>query len=94
MSKFIWFNIKTNKDCTGLFLQVEDDFQEEIKTIAKANDFLKKHSKVTIQLRITINNKKNKRTLHFILFIINISQGSKPTQARSLEDISLQRFFY
>lgn len=65
MSKFIWFNIKTNKDCTGLFLQVEDDFQEEIKTIAKANDFLKKHSKVTIQLRITINNKKNKKNFTF-----------------------------
>ena len=65
MSKFIWFNIKTNKDCTGLFLQVEDDFQEEIKTIAKANDFLKKYSKVTIQLRITINNKKNKKNFTF-----------------------------
>ena len=37
MNKFIWLNIKTNKDCTGLFLQVKDEFQEEIKTIAKAN---------------------------------------------------------
>lgn len=65
MSKFIWFNIKTNKDCTGLFLQVEDSFQDEIKTIAKANEFLKRNNKVTIQLRITIDNKKNKKNFTF-----------------------------
>lgn len=65
MSKYIWLNIKTKKDCTGLFLQVDDNFNEEIKTIKKANDLLQKTNKVTIQLRVTADNKKNKKNFTF-----------------------------
>lgn len=65
MSKFIKLNIDTKKDLTGISLKVEDDFNEEIKTIKSATKFLKDRGNITIQLRIRVNNKRNKKMFTF-----------------------------
>ena len=41
MSKFISLNID-KLNCSGLFLQVDDNFTAEIKTSKQADDLLKK----------------------------------------------------
>jgi integrase len=65
MSKFIKLNINTKKDLTGISLKVEDSFQDDINTISNGTKFLKDRSKITIQLRITVNNKRNKKMFTF-----------------------------
>lgn len=39
MSKFLKLEIK-QKNCTGLYLKVEDDFQKELKNITDINKYL------------------------------------------------------
>ena len=62
MSKFISLNID-KLNCTGLFLQVDDNFTAEIKTLKQANDLLKKQKEMKIQLRTKIDGKREKKNL-------------------------------
>lgn len=64
MSKFILLNVK-DYSRVGLYLQVEDNFNEEIKNITQANKFLKKYNQMKIQLRTKINNKRGKKNFTF-----------------------------
>lgn len=64
MSKFISLNIE-KINCTGLFLQVEDNFTAEIKTSKQADDLLKKQKEMKIQLRTKIDGKRGKKNFTF-----------------------------
>ena len=64
MSKFILLSIE-KANCTGLFLQVDDNFSDEIKTIKDANDLLKKQKEMKIQLRTKIVGKRGKKNFTF-----------------------------
>lgn len=64
MSKFISLNID-KFNCTGLFLQVDDNFTAEIKTSKQANDLLKKQKEMKIQLRTKIDGKRGKKNFTF-----------------------------
>ena len=64
MSKFLKLEIK-QKNCTGLYLKVEDDFQKELKNITDINKYLKDNQTVTLQLRQKIENKRGKKNFTF-----------------------------
>jgi integrase len=64
MSKFLKLEIK-QKNCTGLYLKVEDDFQKELKNITDINKYLKDNQTVTLQLRQKIDNKRGKKNFTF-----------------------------
>ena len=64
MSKFISLNID-KLNCTGLFLQVEDNFTAEIKTSKQADDLLKKQKEMKIQLRTKIDGRRGKKNFTF-----------------------------
>ncbi len=64
MSKFLKLEIK-QKNCTGLYLKVEDDFQKELKSITDVNKYLKDNQTVTLQLRQKIDNKRGKKNFTF-----------------------------
>ncbi len=55
MSKFLKLEIK-QKNCTGLYLKVEDNFQKELKNITDINKYLKDNQTVTLQLGVTTVN--------------------------------------
>lgn len=65
MSKFLKLEIK-QKNCTGLYLKVEDDFQKELKNITDINKYLKDNQTVTLQLRQKVDYKRGKK--NFIFF--------------------------
>ena len=65
MSKFLKLEIK-QKNCTGLYLKVEDNFQKELKNITDINKYLKDNQTVTLQLRQKVDNKRGKK--NFIFF--------------------------
>ena len=66
MKKYIPIEVK-NYNCTGLYLQVDDNFKEELKTSTQVNRYLKDNKQIKIQLRIKIDNKRGKKKLfHFI----------------------------
>ena len=65
MSKFLKLEIK-QKNCTGLYLKVEDNFQKELKNITDINKYLKDNQTVTLQLRQKVENKRGKK--NFIFF--------------------------
>ena len=60
MSKFLKLEIK-QKNCTGLYLKVEDNFQKELKNITDINKYLKDNQTVTLQLRQKLENKRGKK---------------------------------
>ena len=64
MSKFLKLEIK-QKNCTGLYLKVEDDFQKELKNITDINKYLKDNQTVTLQLRQKVDNKRGKKNFTF-----------------------------
>jgi integrase len=64
MSKFISINI-SNVNCTGLYMQVDDTFSGEIKTMKQANDLLKKEKEIKIQLRTKIDGRRGKKNFTF-----------------------------
>ena len=64
MSKFLKLEIK-QKNCTGLYLKVEDNFQKELKNITDINKYLKDNQTVTLQLRQKIENKRGKKNFTF-----------------------------
>ena len=64
MSKFLKLEIK-QKNCTGLYLKVEDDFQKELKNITDINKYLKDNQTVTLQLRQKVENKRGKKNFTF-----------------------------
>lgn len=64
MSEFRLINI-TNRNCIGLFLEVEDTFKDEIKTVKQGNDLLKKRKIIKVQLRTKIEGKRGKKNLTF-----------------------------
>ncbi|MDX4012990.1 tyrosine-type recombinase/integrase [Aliarcobacter skirrowii] len=64
MSKFLKLEIK-QKNCTGLYLKVEDDFQKELKSITDVNKYLKDNQTVTLQLRQKVDNKRGKKNFTF-----------------------------
>ena len=64
MSKFLKLEIK-QKNCTGLYLKVEDDFQKKLENINHLNNYLKDNQTVTLQLRQKIENKRGKENFTF-----------------------------
>ena len=64
MSKFLKLEIK-QKNCTGLYLKVEDDFQKKLENINHLNNYLKDNQTVTLQLRQKIENKRGKKNFTF-----------------------------
>lgn len=64
MSKFILVNIK-NKNCTGLYLQIDNTFTDDIDSMKKANDLLKKQKQIKIQLRTKIDGVRGKKNYTF-----------------------------
>ena len=64
MSKFLKLEIK-QKNCTGLYLKVEDNFQKELKNITDINKYLKDNQTVTLQLRQKVENKRGKKNFTF-----------------------------
>ena len=64
MSKFILVKIK-NKNCTGLYIQVEDSFCDDVDSMKKANDLLKKQKQLKIQLRTKIDGVRGKKNYTF-----------------------------
>ena len=64
MSKFLKLEIK-QKNCTGLYLKVEDNFQKELKSITDINKYLKDNQTVTLQLRQKVDNKRGKKNFTF-----------------------------
>lgn len=64
MSKFLKLEIK-QKNCTGLYLKVEDNFQKELKNITDINKYLKDNQTVTLQLRQKVDNKRGKKNFTF-----------------------------
>ena len=65
MSKFLKLEIK-QKNCTGLYLKVEDDFQKKLENINHLNNYLKDNQTVTLQLRQKVDYKRGKK--NFIFF--------------------------
>ena len=65
MSKFLKLEIK-QKNCTGLYLKVEDDFQKKLENINHLNNYLKDNQTVTLQLRQKIENKRGKKNFTFL----------------------------
>ena len=65
MSKFLKLKIE-NKNCTGLYLKVEDDFQKKLENINHLNNYLKDNQTVTLQLRQKIQNKRGKKNFIFL----------------------------
>ena len=64
MSKFLKLEIK-QKNCTGLYLKVEDDFQKKLENINHLNNYLKDNQTVTLQLRQKVENKRGKKNFTF-----------------------------
>ena len=64
MSKFLKLENK-QKNCTGLYLKVEDNFQKELKNITDINKYLKDNQTVTLQLRQKVDNKRGKKNFTF-----------------------------
>ena len=64
MSKFLKLENK-KKNCTGLYLKVEDNFQKELKSITDINKYLKDNQTVTLQLRQKVENKRGKKNFTF-----------------------------
>ena len=64
MSKFLKLEIK-QKNCTGLYLKVEDDFQKKLENINHLNNYLKDNQTVTLQLRQKVDNKRGKKNFTF-----------------------------
>lgn len=60
MKKYIPIEVK-KYNCTGLYLQVDDNFKEELKTSTQVNRYLKDNKQIKIQLRIKIDNKRGKK---------------------------------
>ena len=61
MKKYIPIEVK-KYNCTGLYLQVDDNFKEELKTsTTQVNRYLKDNKQIKIQLRIKIDNKRGKK---------------------------------
>ena len=64
MSKFLKLEIK-QKNCTGLYLKVEDDFQKKLENINHLNNYLKDNQTVTLQLRQKVEIKRGKKNFTF-----------------------------
>ena len=64
MSKFLKLEIK-QKNCTGLYLKVEDNFQKKLENINHLNNYLKDNQTVTLQLRQKVENKRGKKNFTF-----------------------------
>ncbi len=64
MNKYILVNIE-NRNCIGLFLEVDKSFDIKLNTIKAYTDLLKKSKKIKMQLRTKIDGKRGKKNFTF-----------------------------